>query len=156
MSFLSGNPFFQPDAMQNGTFDKLTGRNQPNNGPAPPTASDLFASATRQQWSQYVNTFVPIENKLISYATDPNTVSNAMAGAHQDVTDAFTAQQGATQRRLASLGTTLAPDEQQAQNLSSGLTQSLADVQAQNTARDLTTQRQQAILGNPAPQGASQ
>lgn len=116
-------------------------------------ASQEFAAATRQQWSDYMNTFVPIENNLIKYATDPNTVSNAMSSASTDVNNAFDAQTGATQRRLSGLGATLSPDEQQAQTLSSGLTRSLADVQSQNTARDLTVQRQQSIMGNPAPQG---
>lgn len=120
-----------------------------------PTAGDLFASATRQQWSDYVNTFIPIENKLIKYATDPQVVTDAMSGAASDVNDAFAAQEGATQRRLKGLGVQLSGDEQAAETRSTGLMKSLAGVQAQNTARDLTTQRQQSILGSPAPQGAS-
>lgn len=119
------------------------------------TASDQFAAATRQQWADYTSTFIPIENNLIKYATDPNAASDAMASAHTDVDNAFTAQQGATQRHLQGLGVSLDPDEQQAQTRSAGLEQSLADVQSQNTARDLTVQRQQSILGNPAPQGVS-
>ena len=115
------------------------------------TASQTFAALTRQQWLNYVNTFVPIENQLIDYATNPNTVSGAMANASTDVQNAYAAQQGQTDRRLAALGTSLTPDEQAAQQRSFGLSKSLADVQAQNTARDLTRQRQQSILGNPAP-----
>lgn len=152
MSFLSGSPWLQPDAVQNGTLSKLTGGGDDGTST---TASDLLATATRQQWSDYMNTFVPIENNLIQYATDPNTVSDAMSSASTDVNNAFTAQAGATTRQLSALGTTLDPDEQKAQTLSSGLTQSLADVQSQNTTRDLTVQRQQSILGNPAPQGVS-
>jgi hypothetical protein len=117
-------------------------------------ASDTFAALTRDQWSQYVSTFVPIENQLIKYATDPNTVTNAMAKASSDVGAAYTNQQGSMQRRLTGLGITLSADEQAAQNRQFGLSRSLADVGAQNIARDLTTQRQQQILGNPAPQGA--
>ena len=120
-----------------------------------PSASDTFASVTRQQWADYVSTFVPIENQLIKYATDPTVVSDAMAGASKDVNSAFDAQQGATQRHIQGLGASLSPDEQAAQQKSSGLTRSLADVQGQNTARDLTVQRQQSILGSPAPQGVS-
>jgi len=124
-----------------------------DDGSKGPSASDLFASATRQQWSNYVNTFVPIENKLIQYATDPTVVSDAMTDAQTGVQQAFKAQEGATQRKLQGLGVTLSADEQAAQKRSSGLTESLADVQSQNTARDLTVQRQQSILGSPAPQG---
>lgn len=116
-------------------------------------ASDTAAAITRQQWADYVGTFIPIENSLIKYATDPGVVTEAMAEASQDVNSAFDAQQGATGRRLAGLGVTLSGDEQEAQTRSTGLMRSLADVQGQNLARDLTTQRQQSILGNPAPQG---
>jgi hypothetical protein len=118
-------------------------------------ANDTFAAVTRQQWSNYVNTFVPIENKLIQYATDPTQASTAMSQASTGINQAFDAQQGATQRRLQGLGVSLSPDEQAAQTKSQGLTKSLADVQGQNTARDLTVQRQQSILGSPAPQGVS-
>lgn len=131
----------------------LLGFNKDKDTQSGPTASDLFAQATRQQWANYVQTFVPIENSLIRYATDPTVVSNAMSDASQGVNNAFDAQQGATQRRLQGLGVSLSPDEQAAQTKSMGLTRSLADVQSQNTARDLTVQRQQSIIGSPAPQG---
>lgn len=118
------------------------------------SADSLFALATRQQWSNYVNNFVPIENKLIQYATDPGVVTQAMQQASQNVNNAYTAQQASTQRRLQGMGVSLSPDEQAAYNRQFSLSKSLADVQAQNTARDLTTQRQQAIIGNPMPTGA--
>jgi hypothetical protein len=66
-------------------------------------ANDTFAAITRQQWANYVGTFVPIENQLIKYATDPNVVKDAMSGASQDVNSAFNAQEGATQRHLQGL-----------------------------------------------------
>lgn len=116
-------------------------------------ASDMLAEVTRQQWADYVSTFIPIENQLIKYATDPAVVSNAMSEASQNVNQAFNAQEGATQRNLKGLGITLSEDERAAQTRSMGLARSLADVGNQNVARDLTTQRQQSILGNPAPQG---
>jgi len=108
---------------------------------------------TRDQWANWVGTFMPLQNKLLEYATDPSTVSNAMAEASENVNDAFAAQQGITQRRLAQQGVSLSADEQGAQDRAFSLTKSLADVHAQNTARDLTKQRQQSIMGNPAPQG---
>lgn len=143
-----GNPFLNPDAVANGQLKKWTGGG--DDAPST-TASDTFAAVTRQQWSNYVNTFIPIENKLIQYATDPTVVSSAMSGASSDVHNAFDASQGGIQRRLAGLGTSLSPDEQAASTRSTGLEEGLADVQAQNTARDLTTQRQQSILGSPVP-----
>ncbi len=140
---IGGDPF-----ALNKDIQSLRHRGGGGNGTS---ASDTFAAITRQQWSDYVNTFVPIENQLIKYATDPNTVSNAMSDASGDVNKAFDAQQGVTQRHLQGLGVNLSPDEQAAQTKATGLARSLADVGAQNTARDLTTQRQQSILGNPAP-----
>lgn len=116
-------------------------------------ANDTYNAVTRAQWSDYVNTFVPIENKLISYATDPTQPGQAMATASTGINQAFDAQQGSTQRRLQGLGVTLSGDEQAASTKATGLQRSLADVQGQNTARDLTVQRQQSILGSPAPQG---
>jgi len=116
-------------------------------------AGDTYAALTRDQWANYVSTFVPIENQLIKYATDPSVVTNAMSQASQNVSDAYTAQAGSTARHLGALGVTLTPEQQQAQTRSYGLGKSLADVGAQNIAGDITRQRQQAIIGNPAPVG---
>jgi len=118
-------------------------------------AGDTYAALTRDQWNTYVSTFVPIENQLIAYATDTSKPLEAMQEASQDVNAAYTAQQGATQRRLRGLGLTLDADEQAAQARSFSLSKSLADVGAQNVAGALTRQRQQSILGNPAPQSAT-
>ena len=112
---------------------------------------DAYARLTRDQWYTYVNTFVPIENKLIQYATDPTVVSGAMQNASEDVTGSFDAAQAGAQRRLQGMGVTLDADEQKASDRSYGLAKSLADVGAQNNARDLTRSRQQSLLGNPAP-----
>ncbi len=122
-----------------------------NRTPPSTAASDAYAALTREQWLNYVSTFVPIENQLIDYATDPNRPLEAMKEASADVNAAYTAQQGALQRRLGGLGVSLTPDEQAAQERSYGLSKSLADVGSQNMAGALTRQRQQAILGNPAP-----
>lgn len=123
-----------------------------DSGPAATPVGDAYAALTRDQWNTYVQTFVPIENKLIGYATDPGVVTSAMANASENVTGAFDAQQAATGRRLKGLGVSLDADEQRASNRSFGLAKSLADVGAQNNARDVTTQRQQSILGNPSPE----
>ena len=114
-------------------------------------AGDTYAALTRDQWANYVSTFVPIENQLIKYATDPAVATTAMAQASTNVNDSFNAQQGATARHLAGLGVTLTPEQQQAQQKSYGLSKSLADVGAQNMAGLITRNRQSSILGNPAP-----
>lgn len=114
-------------------------------------ASDTFAQLTRDQWANYVQNYVPYEDKLISYATDPGVVSTAMSTASTDVNNAFNNVQASSQRRLAGMGLTLNADEQAASTRQLGLARSLADVQGQNSARDATMARQQSILGNPTP-----
>jgi len=133
-----------------GTRDTLSALRAGSAGPAN-TASERFAALTREQWQNYVNTFIPIENQLIDYATDPGVVQKAMSAASTNVADAYGAQEGAVARRLRGLGVSLSADEQAAQQRATGLSRSLADVQAQNVARDVTTSRQQSLLGNPAP-----
>lgn len=115
------------------------------------SASDTFANLTRSQWANYITQWVPYENKFIDYATDPTVVSKAMQDASQNVTGAFDRQGAATEERLRGLGLTLNADEQHASNRSLGIAKSLADVNAQNTARDQKLARQQSILGNPTP-----
>lgn len=116
-------------------------------------ASDTYAAMTRQQWANYVSTFVPLENQLIKYATDPNVVSNAMSEASRDVNFSFDAQQGSFDRRMRAMGATLDNDQQAVRQRNTGLSRALADVNAQNVAGYTTRQRQQSILGNPAPMG---
>ena len=116
-------------------------------------ASDSYAAMTRQQWANYVSTFVPLENQLIKYATDPSVVSNAMAEASRDVNFSFDAQQGSLDRRMRAMGVTPDNDQQAVQKRNTGLSRALADVNAQNVAGYTTRQRQQSILGNPAPMG---
>ena len=115
------------------------------------SASQTYAALTRQQWANYVETFMPVENQLIKYATDTSLPGQEMAKASANVQSAFGAQEGATQRRLSGLGVSLSGDEQQAQTRAQGLSKSLADVQAQNVASDLTRTRQQSLLGSPMP-----
>lgn len=116
-----------------------------------PSASDLFADLTRQQWADLQREITPYENKLIQFATDPTVVSSAMTEASADSNSAFDRQAAATTERLHSYGLNLNADEQQAATRSAGLAKSLGDVQAQNGARDATRSLQQSLLGNPIP-----
>ena len=115
------------------------------------SAADTLAGLTRSSWANYVSTWVPYENKLIDYATNPGVVNTAMADAGANVNSAFDLQAGATQERLSGLGLSLSGDEQHAATRSLGLSRSLADVNAQNMARDQVIARQKGILGQPAP-----
>lgn len=114
-------------------------------------AQQTFAELTRQQWDDYLRNFVPLENLQIQYAMSPNTVTQAVSNARGDVADSFATQQGITERRMRGLGLQLNPDEQRAVDRSSGIAQSLADVSAVNLTTQRVKDRQQSILGNPAP-----
>lgn len=115
------------------------------------SADQTFANMTRQMWGDYVRNFVPYENRLIEYSSDPQVVTNAMAEASADARRSFSNRAAASQRGLRELGLTLDADEQRAVDRSNSLAASLADVNAQNVARDATRARQQSVLGNPAP-----
>lgn len=114
-------------------------------------AQQTFAALTRQQWDDYLRNFIPIENELINYATNPQTVQDAVMNARTDVGRSFDVQQGVQARRLRGLGIDLAPDEQAAVDRQTGLARSLADVSAANLTTERVRDRQQSLLGNPAP-----
>ena len=116
------------------------------------SAADLFAQLTRQQWADYVSQFIPFENDLIEYANDPAVVQQNVERARAGVMSAFEAQEGITQRRLRANQQTLTPEEQAAASKQTAIKKSLADVQAANSARELTVNRQKSIMGAvPAP-----
>ena len=116
------------------------------------SAGDAYANMLRADWYRYMNEIgVPQEDALIRYATDPTVVTTAMQEASADVTGAFDRQTAQTGTRLASLGLSLNEDEQGAADRATDLSRSLADVGAQNRARDQVRARQQSIIGNPAP-----
>lgn len=116
-----------------------------------PSASDLFAEITRDQYADWARTWRPFEDKLIEYATDPTVVSGAMSDASTSVNSSFDRQATQTQSRLRGLGLTLNADEQKAADRSAGLARASADVDAQNRVRDQVKARQQSILGTPVP-----
>jgi hypothetical protein len=122
-------------------------------GSSAPTgqADASFAALTREMWANYLRDTVPLENRLISYSSDPGVVTSAMDEAGRDARRAFSARAAAAQRGLRAQGLQLDEEERGAVDRSTSLARSLADVNAQNVARDTTTARQQSILGNPSP-----
>ncbi len=115
------------------------------------SAQELYADMSRKQWQDYLTTFVPIENQLIQYAMDPETVTNAVANAREDVSAQFGARQGMLDRQMRGFGTTLDPEQKAASDREFGLQKSLADVSAVNTTTAMVKARQMGIMGGPAP-----
>ncbi len=119
------------------------GGGQPSGG----TAAQQMAALTRQQWADYVSLFMPYENELIDYAMNPEVVTKSVDKARADVDTAFQVQEGVNQRRLRAQQQTLSPEEQAAADKQTQLSKSLAEVGAENTARQATIGRQRGILG---------
>jgi len=115
-------------------------------------AQNAFAAITRQQWDDYLQNYVPLENRLIQYATDEQAPQDAAYLAGRGIGQQFDRQRESTQRRLAGMGLQLTPEEQAAADKSSRLNESLATVGAMNNARDATLDRQRSVIGNPTPQ----
>lgn len=122
-----------------------------NYDPSSTSVTPGVAQLSRQQWRSYVSMYVPIENQLIKYATDPQEVSKAASEASSDVNAAYDAQAGQTQRRMQGMGVQATPEQQKAIERQTGLSRAIADVNAQNVAMQNTRETQQSILGNPAP-----
>lgn len=114
-------------------------------------ASDTFAELTRRQWADYQKNTVPYENKLIEFATSKTVAADAMDRAGASVGAAFDRQTEMTQDNLRGLGLTLNADEQAAATRSTGLSRSLAEVQARNQAGMQIRGLQKSLLGNPTP-----
>lgn len=115
------------------------------------SADQTFAALTRQQWADVMRLYGPYEDRFISYSNDPRVVTDAMGEASADARRAFSNRAAVQQRELRSLGLSLSPDEQRAADRSASLSGALADVNAQNTARDVTLARQRSVLGSPVP-----
>lgn len=135
------------------TDPNFQGFNRPPIGVQPlQNATDTYATMTYQMWNDWVARFMPIENTLINYSADASLPGKEMQSAIGGVQDAFSQNAKTDQLSLKSQGISLNPDEQAAYSRDRNLNQSLSEVQAANTARDLTVSRQRSVLGAPAPQ----
>lgn len=115
-------------------------------------AADTFAAMTRAQWSNYVSNFVPIENQLISFATDEQKPVEAMNQAGADIDTQYAASAGIQARRNAGYGIQPTADEAASNARATNLSAGLAKVNAMNNARQDTVDLQRSILGAPMPQ----
>lgn len=114
-------------------------------------ASRTYEALTRAQWDDYLRTFVPAENDLISYAMDPAQLQQSADVARLGVQQSFEQQQGIDERRMRAQGVTLTPEEQAVRERKTGLNAALSEVNAGNLATRRTQDRQQSIMGNPVP-----
>jgi hypothetical protein len=114
------------------------------------TETDLQSDAayyTRSQWYDYLQRFVPRENELIQYATDPTQPAQQAAKAQGLVDSAYTGIAGQQQRQATGLGLQLTPDQVAANQRQTDTSKSLSEVSAMNTAANSTYNEQMQILG---------
>jgi hypothetical protein len=118
-------------------------------GGAPPgvPASDMLSNITSQEWSTYLQNFVPEENALISYAMNPNLAAQNMTTAQTNQQQANAQAPGIETRRLQQFDTTLTPEQKKAAELTRGIAGATSTVNAGNQAKDATVANQMGILG---------
>jgi hypothetical protein len=116
-------------------------------------ASDTFAAMTRDMWAQWVRQFMPIENTLIDYASDETLPETNATKAIAGVQAAFAQGSKTQQLSMKTSGLQYTDEEKKQIARDRSLDQSLAEVQAANTARGLTIDRQRSIMGVPVNTG---
>lgn len=108
---------------------------------------DTMTALSRDQWDTYLQTFMPMENNLIRYATDISKPAVNAERAIEQVGQSFEQQTGMQERRMKAYGIQATDEEKAALSRSTALNKGLAEVQAGNMARDATIRRQRSVLG---------
>lgn len=120
----------------------------------PGSASNILASILRQQYSNYQSMFVPEENKLIKFATDPNTIPNAQKRAMGLTEQSFKAGDAGFNKGLETSGVQLTPEQQASIGRQRQVNQQLATVDSANRAGVRTYDQVTGILsGAPSSSG---
>jgi hypothetical protein len=108
-----------------------------------------LANVTSQEWSTYMQHFVPYENQLIQYAMDPNKPLENMQLAQQQEQQAQTQATGIQTRQMQQTDTTLTPEQQAAVQRTRGISNAQSVVNVGNQAKDVTVANQMGIAGMP-------
>jgi len=110
-------------------------------------ADNQLAQIYRDQWSDYVKRFFPLENELVDTYNNP-TVHNRIIGSAVDQTMAgMDAAQGSFGRSMARFGLNQDAQVKQETDRSFNLARTTAVVDAKNRTRQALLERDQAILG---------
>ena len=109
-------------------------------------AGNALEGFTRQQWSDYANTYLPVQNMISGFATSNAPIQQAEQDAESNVAGAYSQAAGAQQRQLAGMGVTQTPAQKAAASREMGLSQGLSTVNAVNTARAQTYGLQQEAM----------
>ena len=105
-----------------------------------------MAQLSQLQWQQAMNLSYPVENQLISYATDPNAVVQARALAQTNADTGFAAQAQAQRRQLGLMGVTPTTAQAAAMGKSAALAKAAGEAGAMNQAAAGTVANQMAAM----------
>ncbi len=118
------------------------------------SSSDRMGGITREEWQDYINRFIPVEDTLVGLATGQQDNDEAIARARGSVVGAYDVSQGTMQRDRERFGLANAganPDEMPALQARTGLGKVASEVSAINGARTETNNRDMQLLsGNMA------
>lgn len=111
-------------------------------------ARDANAALLRSQYQDWSSRFRPIEDELLDSYNNPNVLNQSQEQGADLFQRGFTASQGAADRRLASYGLTLTPDQQASRDRQTDLAKGLGQVNAFNsTARDIKDRDTEMLTG---------
>jgi hypothetical protein len=118
--------------------------------------NNILAGVTRSMFEDLRRVNTPLENQLISYATDPNTVRNAQKSGLQAAATAFDSSQAGLQRDFARQNINLRPDQQMSFDKQMGLQKSLNEVGGGNRGGLQADDTISQVLQGGSPQSGLQ
>lgn len=109
-------------------------------------AQDTRASILRSQWGDWKARFAPLEDRLLDSYKNPNVRDQAQEQGADLFQRGFDASQASADRRLASYGLSLTPEQQASRDRSTDLAHGLGQVSAFNNTQRAISARDDAML----------
>ncbi len=109
-------------------------------------ADNTLAKIYRDQWKDYVERFVPLENELVSTYGNEALHDQIIGKATEQATNSFDAAQGSYGRSMARFGLSTDVQTQQETDRSFNLGRTLSVVDAKNRTRQALIERDQGML----------
>jgi len=105
---------------------------------------NALADLTRQQFEDYKNRFLPVQEELFGLATSDKLLNEQMARNEKNINTSFNQSKVAESQRLGRYG--LAPDETKQSSANTGLLKSLTTASINNETRESVDDLQNQIL----------
>lgn len=112
------------------------------------TAAGIRGRIARREWADYKKRFVPLEDLMLRYAQNPNLITDPL---RQRATEQINSQYGLAQpmadRRLASYGLSMNPEQRARFQNRTAMDKNLAQVQANNQIKRFGEEQLYNIIG---------